>query len=216
MEALALRSIQFPDTLGYLRIQFHPSGRVADVTERIYWDLDFPDRGDEWIPSSLDEAAERLRATFFRAVELRLRADVPVVGYLSGGVDSALVVSAASRIRGKPLPSFTVRIDASGYDESKAARQNAEAIGCPQTVLTCSPAHLERCYPKLILAAENPVIDTSCASLYELAAEVRRQGFRVTLTGEGSDEAMGGYPWFKTNKLMSRLDRVGPIAGVVR
>ncbi len=74
----------------YLRIAFTTDGRAADPVERKYWDLDFPDWGDEDNPSDPTRLIDEFEAKFHRAVELRLRADVPVVGYLSGGVDFGL------------------------------------------------------------------------------------------------------------------------------
>ena len=74
----------------YLRIAFNTDGRAADPVERKYWDLDFPDWGDEDDPSDPTRLIDEFEAKFHRSVELRLRADVPVVGYLSGGVDFGL------------------------------------------------------------------------------------------------------------------------------
>src|SRR5262249_18017503 len=94
----------------YLRIQLDRSvNRPAPIEDRVYWELDFPDRGHEEVgrlPRLVDEFEELM----LRAVRRRLRADVPVVAYLSGGVDSGMVAALASRIRGAPLPSFTIAI----------------------------------------------------------------------------------------------------------
>ena len=190
----------------YLRIEFRPDGTAAQVVERTYWDLDFPDRGEEYDPRDANELVDRFDETFRRAVEIRLRADVPVVGYLSGGVDSTSVMATASRIRGESIPAFTIRIDSPRLDETDRALAAAETIGARPTVIRCDSSAITDAYPKLIVAAEAPVMDTSCAALYCLAQEVRRQGFKVALTGEGADEALAGYPWFKTNRLMGLLD----------
>ena len=90
----------------YLKIEFRRDGAPADVIERRYWDLDFPDQGDEEDSEDPNKLIDELDATFRRAVEVRLRADVPVVGYLSGGVDSATVLAVASTVRGAAVPSF--------------------------------------------------------------------------------------------------------------
>lgn len=190
---------------GYLKIQFAADG-PAKVTERRYWDLDFPDRGEEYDPGDRARLLEEFREVFFRAVEIRLRADVPVVGYLSGGVDSTSVVTAATKVRGAPIPTFTIKIDTPRLDETKRALMAAKVIGSTPTIVTCDGWAIANAYPKLVVAAEAPVMDTSCAALYCLAEEVRRQGFKVALTGEGADEALAGYPWFKTNRLMRLFD----------
>ena len=87
----------------YLRIAFRTDGTATEVEERCYWDLDFPDWGDEDDPADENALVDEFEAVFSRAVEIRLRAEVPVVGYLSGGVDSAYVLATASKLRGKPL-----------------------------------------------------------------------------------------------------------------
>src|SRR6478609_3985036 len=94
----------------YLRIAFRQDGAAAAVEERRYWDFDFPDWGDEQEAADPTALIDEFEATFQRAVEIRLRADVPVVGYLSGGVDSAYVLATASKVRGTPIPSFTIKV----------------------------------------------------------------------------------------------------------
>lgn len=190
----------------FLRIDLGSGGRPAEIRERRYWDFDFPDAGSEEDPADPRRLVDEYEATFARAVELRLRADVPVVGYLSGGVDSAMVLATASRLRGEPLPSFTVRVTTPRYDEVHEATEAALAIGAPQTVLHCDRHVIREAYPQLVAAAECPVIDTSCAALWCLSREVRDQGYKVVLTGEGSDETQAGYWWFKAHALMRCLD----------
>lgn len=190
-----------------IKIRFRPHGDIADIEEKRYWDLEFPDHGDEYDPGQ-DKAVEEFQERFFRAVDIRLRADVPVVGYLSGGVDSTSVMAAASKIRGGDCPpAFTIQIKAKGLDETDRALLAARTIGANPTILTCDSAAISNAYPKLVMAAESPAMDTSCAALYCLAGEVRRQGYKVAITGEGADEALAGYPWFKTNRLLNFLDR---------
>ena len=191
----------------YLKIQLGAQGATGTCQEHSYWDLDFPDRGAEWRPARDEDVVEGFEDVFYRAVERRLRADVPVVGYLSGGVDSATVMAVASRITKTPLRAFSIKIDSPFFDESESARRNALAIGCQQTMLSCSPQRLLENYGRLIWAAENPVVDTSSSALDLLAQEVHNQGYKVTLTGEGADEALAGYPWFKANRLLNCWDR---------
>src|SRR5205807_2847480 len=97
--------------------------------------------------------------------ERRLRAAVPVVSYLSGGVDSSMVVALARQLRGRPIPMFTIKIDAPRLDETEAARLVARHVGAEPIVTTCGAAEIVGAYRELIEAAECPVIDTSCAAL---------------------------------------------------
>ncbi|MGL4461029.1 MAG: asparagine synthase (glutamine-hydrolyzing), partial [Planctomycetia bacterium] len=202
----SFRGVQSLDAGTYLKIQLDRDGAVSDVVERRYWDLDFPDAGQEDDPTE-EEAVGRFGAAFERAVALRLRGDVPVAGYLSGGVDSAAVLAQATRLRGEAPPSFTIKVASRRYDEEDKARAIADYLGSRQTVVTCDAAVLDKAYPALVRAADCPVVDTACAALYVLADEVRRQGYKVVLTGEGADEALAGYPWFKTHQLMGLFDR---------
>lgn len=176
------------------------------VQEARYWDLDFPDRGHE-VRGDEGRLADELGAHLERAVRLRLRADVPVVSYLSGGLDSTTVASLAVRSLGRPLPVFTIRIPHARLDETDRAFAAARSLGCEPDVLTCGDAEIAASYPELVVASEGPVIDTSSAAIYRLAARVRALGYKVALTGEGADEALAGYPWFKLARLTARLDR---------
>ena len=189
----------------YLRITFRSDGAPASIDERCYWDLDFPDWGQEH-DSDAATLIEEFEATFRRAVEIRLRADVPVVSYLSGGVDSAYILAMASSIRGAPVPSFTVSAPQSVFDETQGAAATAHQIGSSQTILDASAGVIAANYAKLIEAAESPVLDTSCAALLSLSREVHKQGNKVVITGEGADEAFAGYLWFKWRELGRMFD----------
>ena len=91
-----------------LKIALREDRKAAELVERRYWDFDFPDAGHEDNPVEGSRVTDEFEATFRRAVEIRLRADVPVVGYLSGGVDSSYVLATASSLQGMPIPSFSV------------------------------------------------------------------------------------------------------------
>jgi asparagine synthase (glutamine-hydrolysing) len=191
----------------YLKVQVRP-GEPAVVTQHTYWEIDFPDRGQE-DRRDLDVLTDEFNNLFTAAVERRLRADVPVVSYLSGGVDSSAVVAIASHVRGSPIPSFTIQIKAPKLDETSEALVVARHIGANPTVVGVGAEEVLNTYPELIRAAEGPVVDTSCAALLLLAREVHRQGFKVALTGEGADEWLAGYPWHKVNRALSYLDVFG-------
>lgn len=196
----------------YLRISFRPDGKPAEIVERQYWDFDFPDAGKEEDPADANALIDEFEATFRRSVEKRLRADVPVVSYLSGGVDSAYVLATASSLRGAPVPTFTIQVPGKELDETSDALVTARHVGSRPTILTCDAKVISDTYTKLIASADSPVIDTSCAALWCLSQEVRNQGYKVALTGEGSDEAFGGYMWFKLRQLSYWMD----IGGVKR
>ncbi len=175
------------------------------ISKHQYWDLDFPDEGDERRlddPTPLvDEFEELLR----QSVERRLRGDVPVVSYISGGLDSTVVLGLSSRQRGAAVPSFTIGLDHAGPDERGPSAEAAQALGSELSLVTMDRARIANAFPELVVAAEGPVLDTSCAALMRLAGEVHHQGYKVALTGEGADEALAGYVWFKSQQFRNRL-----------
>jgi asparagine synthase (glutamine-hydrolysing) len=202
----------------YLRIR-PGRGSAAQVEERVYWEMDFPDQGHEerhgitrFGDFGSSPVVDEYQAVMQRAVERRLRADVPVVSYRSGGVDSSVVVALAChqrRSEGKgPIPTFTVSVQDEGFNERSEAAVVADALGAEKIVIDYGRGEVLKTYPDLIRAAEGPVIDTSCAALLLLARRVHQHGYKVALTGEGADEWLAGYPWYKIQRLLSWLDSV--------
>jgi asparagine synthase (glutamine-hydrolysing) len=170
--------------------------------------MDYPDEGDELGGRDPGPLVDRLEELLLQAVERRLRADVPVAAYLSGGVDSSLVLAMANRVCKRPIPTFTIRIQEPYLDETGPAGLAADHLGVKPTIVNCGPAEILGAYPALIRAGEFPVNDTCCAALLILAREVHERGYKVALTGEGADEGLAGYPWYKLHKLLGRLDTV--------
>lgn len=189
----------------YVRVQRGGSGEAARWDEHCFWQIDFPDHGD-YAGGDEKQLVDGLEDVMRRSVEERLRADVPVVSYLSGGVDSTMVAALASKVRGEPIPTFTIRIEDPALDETTDATLAARHIGTAPIVVNCGSAQVLANYPRLIRAAESPVVDTSCTALLLLAEEVHARGYKVALTGEGSDEWLAGYPWFKVDRLLSFLN----------
>jgi asparagine synthase (glutamine-hydrolysing) len=187
------------------------------VRDRAYWEIDFPDRGQEelrglkrWGSNAASPVVDEFEALMQKAVERRLRADVPVVSYLSGGVDSSVVVALACRQRrseGKgPIPTFTISIQDPGLNEKNEAAEVARHLNTEAIVVDCGRNEVLQTYPELIRAAEGPVIDTACAALLMLARKVHAKGYKVALTGEGADEWLAGYPWYKVQRVLGALD----------
>ncbi len=175
-----------------------------------YWDLNFPAAGEERRVANPAELVDELEDKLQRAVRKRLRGDVPVVSYISGGLDSTVVLGLTKHVRGKAVPSFTIGFDKAGPDERSAATESAAALGSDLTTLTLNRRDLADAFPELIVASEGPVLDTSCAALMRLAKTVCSQGYKVTLTGEGADEALAGYMWYRTQKLRDMVNSFAP------
>ena len=186
----------------YLKIR---DGRIE---VKKYWDLDFPDAGAERRLANPGPLIDEFEGLLEQSVERRLRGDVPVVSYISGGLDSTVVLGLSSRHRGAPVRSFTIGLDNAGPDERNEAKESATVLGSELTTVVMDKEKIAGAYPELIEAAEGPVLDTSCAALMKLAAAVHGQGFKVALTGEGADEALAGYVWYKTHKVSQIISRL--------
>lgn len=212
MFALPTRRTPFKDIHSvypgsFVEIKFGDARTAPQVSERRYWDYSFPDQGDEYRPKNSDDLIDGFRDKFSAAVARRLEADVPVAAYLSGGIDSSIVCATAGKILGRPIQAYSIKIDSPFFDEEQVTRRNAEAIGCPVQIVHFDSTKLLDRYQQLVIAAEAPVVDTSCASLHKLSSILSDDGYKVTLTGEGSDEGLAGYPWFKFNKLLNCMDK---------
>ena len=189
----------------YMSINLGASSRV-EPERKYYWQIDFPDQGQEEPESDPKKLVDEFERVLLGAVERRLRADVPVVSYLSGGIDSSLVVAMAAKIRGTPIPTFTIQIMDPKLDETTQAAVVSRHIGSTPVVVQVGDEEVMQSYPELIRAAEAPVIDTSCTALMMLARTVHQHGYKVALTGEGSDEWLAGYPWFKIHRILGMFD----------
>jgi asparagine synthase (glutamine-hydrolysing) len=182
-------------------------GAASSVSEHAYWKMDFPDRGDENQGGDQRALVDQFERIMLQAVEKRLRADVQVGAYLSGGVDSSIIAALACHLKGPAINTYTIRVDAPELDELSAANLVARHIGTkPPIVQEFGAGDAVHTYPQLIYAAEAPVIDTSCAALLQLARRVHAFDQKVVLTGEGADEWLVGYPWYKAAKALGFLD----------
>jgi asparagine synthase (glutamine-hydrolysing) len=170
------------------------------VRVRRWWRLDFPRAGEE--PDiAAPRAAEALRALLTDAVRLRMRADVPVGAYLSGGLDSAIVATLARDAVPGALQTFSLTFDQAEFDESAQQREMAAALGTDHRAIPCGTDDIARLFPRVVRHAERPVLRTAPAPMLLLSGLVRDAGFKVVLTGEGADEMLGGYDIFREAKL---------------
>lgn len=163
---------------------------------RRYWDWEFPAR-DGLRGVSLDQAAEELRHLLQDAVQLQLRADVPVGAYLSGGLDSSGLVALIRQRSDVRLRTFSVSFGDSEFDESAQQLEMARFLGTEHATVHCGPGRIADIFPRLISHTETTILRTAPAPLMMLSRLVRDSGFKVVLTGEGADEVFGGYDLFK-------------------
>jgi asparagine synthase (glutamine-hydrolysing) len=175
----------------------------GSVTVRPYWQLCYPDRGDVQAleQRSDEELEEELRSLLIDATRLRLRADVPVGAYLSGGFDSSATTALIKLFTTTPLRTFSVQFEAGEFDERAFQQEVVAALETDHSAITCSAQDIGFIFPDVIRHTERPVVRTAPAPLFQLARLVRQNGFKVVLTGEGADEVFAGYDIFKEAKI---------------
>lgn len=150
---------------------------------------------------SLEEWAEELDALLLDAARLRLRADVPVGAYLSGGLDSSYISALVKQNFDNRLCTFSVNFTDKKYDEASYQEIAVNALQTQHRRISCSEADISRIFPQVVWHCETPILRTAPAPLYVLSGLVRQSGFKVVLTGEGADELFAGYNIFKEDKV---------------
>lgn len=160
-----------------------------------YWQMSFPETFSYERP--IESYAEELRALLIDSVRLRLRADVPVGAYLSGGLDSSVTTALIRHFSQNRLETFSVTFDDAAFDESAYQQKMVAHLGTSHHSIGCSYKSIADAFPKVIWHTERPILRTAPTPLYLLSGLVRENNFKVVLTGEGSDEIFGGYDIFK-------------------
>jgi asparagine synthase (glutamine-hydrolysing) len=157
-----------------------------------YYPLEYPEASDE-APDAVQTLDDLMRT----CVALRLRSDVPVGGYLSGGLDSSITCALASERSPYALRTFSVTFTDPAFDESAFQRLVAEQVHSEHAIVHICPDDIAGVFPDVIRHTETPVVRTAPAPLYLLSQLVRERGIKVVLTGEGADETFLGYDLFK-------------------
>jgi asparagine synthase (glutamine-hydrolysing) len=162
-----------------------------------YWDFDYPMSPDTAPERSDAEYAEEFRHTLDEAVRLRLRADVPVGCYLSGGIDSCAVLGLAARHHPEPIRAFTLTFDRPEYNEGEIAREMAAKAQAEFSPIPIRQDDLADHFADAIRHAETFCVNGHGVAKYLLSRAVRDLGYKVVITGEGSDEILAGYMHFR-------------------
>lgn len=201
----------------YDGVQQVPPGYFMLVTDKHvqlnqYWDFNYPAK-DKSAPvrSDADYAAE-FRETLEEAVRIRLRADVPVGVYLSGGLDSCAVLGLAARHHPEPIKAFTLTFEDVAYDEGPIAREMAAKAGAEFFTIPIGQRELADAFADAIAQAESACVNAHGVAKYVLSRAVRDAGYKVVITGEGSDEILGGYPHFRRDMLLYNREGQDPEA----
>jgi asparagine synthase (glutamine-hydrolysing) len=181
---------------------------------RRYWRIEFPRRQDVK-PVDTADAVAGVRERVTRAVERRLVSDVPLGAFLSGGVDSTIIVGVMSRLMKEPVKTFSIGFEGdAAYDETAYARLAAERFKTDHTEFQVAPSAVDL-IDTLIWHHDGPFGDSSAVPTY-IVSKLTREQVTVVLTGDGGDELFAGYMRFYAALMSERIPRlVGAAAGAV-
>lgn len=161
----------------------------GSATVERYWDVSY---ANKLRYASLNEYKDHFLDLFKEAVSIRLRSDVPFGAFLSGGIDSSIVVAVMSGILEQPVKTFSIGFNEKEYDELPFARMVAEKYNTDHHEFIVTP-DIRDVLPKIVWHYNEPFADSSAVPTYYLA-QMTRQHVTVALNGDGSDECFAGYP----------------------
>lgn len=171
--------------------------KSASHTIRPFWRLRFPSDNNEYFKGTLGEAREELKNLLTDAVRLRLRADVPVAAYLSGGLDSSATTALIKEVMPETLQTFSIGFEDSEFDETPFQREVSAYLDTRHIPFSCTNDEIGQYFPSVVWHSEMPVLRTAPVPMYCLSKKVREKNIKVVITGEGSDEMLAGYDIFK-------------------
>jgi asparagine synthase (glutamine-hydrolysing) len=192
-----------------------------------YWDFNYPTMTQTVSRRSDADYAAEVRQALDEAIRLRLRADVPVACYLSGGLDSCAILGLAAKHRSDPIRAFTLTFDLSEYDEEAEAKEMAARAGAEFCPIPIRQSDLAEHFADAVIQSESVCYNAHGVAKYLLSRAVSAAGYKVVLTGEGSDEIFGGYAHFRRDmllhntegqdratvaKLLEELDALNPVS----
>jgi len=201
VETFTIWAVQ-PDRSAFVGVRELPAGHFLWVGPEgagepvRWWDIRFGPREGTRL-GSVEELQEELLAVLDDATRIRLRADVPVGVYLSGGLDSSATTALARRHTRGTLEAFSVAFEDPRFDESPYQDRMAAELGVNLLRIVVSDSDVAAVLPEVVRYAEKPMLRTAPGPLLLLSRFVRDAGFKVVLTGEGADELFGGYNIFQ-------------------
>jgi asparagine synthase (glutamine-hydrolysing) len=182
--------------------------RVAHGTIDVekYWEVPIYSR-QEQLTEPVGAVCEQIEELLIDAIRIRLRADVPIGCYVSGGLDSSGVAALATRRLGVHWNTFGIRFTQEAFDEGIHQEKVASFLGSSHRELWATPERIGDTFADTLWHCEKPLLRTAPVPLHMLSGLVRQSGLKVVLTGEGADEVFGGYDIFKEAKVRQFWER---------
>lgn len=165
-----------------------------------YWSMNFSSEREN-SSRNFSDAINQLDELLNDAVKIRLRADVPVGAYLSGGLDSSITTAYINKINPEVLNTFSIGFKDKAFDETEYQLEAAKFFDTNHTAFTCTSEEIAENFASTIWHTEFPILRTSPTPMYLLSKKVRESNIKVVITGEGADEMLGGYNIFKEAKI---------------
>jgi asparagine synthase (glutamine-hydrolysing) len=165
-----------------------------------YWQLGFPTQGN-YLNITQENAMDQFTEILADATRIRLRADVPVAAYLSGGLDSTVTTSIIRNIVPDMLQTFSIGFADKEFDESEYQNIASDFFKTKHTGFKIQSSEIAEIFPEVVWHSEIPILRTSPAPMYSLSKRVRQNNIKVVITGEGADEMLAGYNVFKEAKI---------------
>jgi asparagine synthase (glutamine-hydrolysing) len=178
----------------------------GEIKTHRYWDIPLAGSKDH-VNWSTDQISEHVSELLLDSVRMRLRADVPVGSYLSGGLDSSGITSMIVRNFDNDVKTFGIRFQEQEFDEGTHQREMVEYLSAKHSEMYATNDKIGNALPNVVFHAEKPLLRTSPIPLYLLSQLVRDSDLKVVLTGEGADEIFGGYNIFREAKIRRFLAR---------
>jgi len=175
--------------------------RGPSIETHCYWQPEYEPAPNCTDPRREREYVAQLLDLLIDATRIRLRSDVPVGAYLSGGLDSTLTTALIRKFTQTKLTTFSLSFTDPQFDESPYQREAVRFFDTEHHELRCSAEQIAEVFPEVVWHTEKPLLRTAPAPLYLLSRLVHDQGYKVVVTGEGSDEILGGYDIFKEDKI---------------
>lgn len=165
-----------------------------------YWDWEFPTAEELNADSrSEEEVTADFHAVLKEAVDERQIADVEVACYLSGGIDSCAVLGLAQKEMDRPIRAFTLTFEDALYNEADIAKAQAEFIGAEYNPIPITGRDIADSFAETVWHCETAFFNGHSVSKFLLSKTVRHAGIKVVFTGEGADEMLGGYPFYRVD-----------------
>ena len=184
----------------YKEIKSLPSGEYLQfkddsIIQKKYWDLakeaKFYNNKSNF--KSINEAAEDLEKSLLKSVKLHMQSDVPYGAFLSGGIDSALIVSLMQKLSNNPIKTFTIGFKEKSHDESVYAKKISNYLKTDHRELLINSNNVSKLMPKITDIIDQPFADNSLIPTF-MVSRLAKESVKVCLSGDGGDEFFGGYP----------------------